>query len=65
MGKGGLAHGTRDVTQRKKKGRNGHHEREGESEEEEVVHACSVTAHDLYKGMGNLYRTSGDFLVNS
>ena len=27
VGKGGLAHGTRDVTQQKKKRRNGHHER--------------------------------------
>ena len=54
MGKGGLAHGTQDVTQQKKKRRNGHHEREGESEEEEAVHACSVTTHDLYKGMENL-----------
>ena len=32
-----------------------------ESEGEEAVHACSVTAHDLYKGMGNLYMTSRNF----
>ena len=34
-----------------------------ESEEEEAVHACSVTAHDLYKGMENLYMASRNFRV--
>ena len=63
MGKSGLARGTQGVTQGKKKGRNGHHERE--SEGEEAVHACSVTDHDLYKGMGNLYMTSGNFWNSS
>ena len=44
---------------RKEGGRNVHHERE--SKGEEAVHACSVTAHVLYKGMGNLYMTSRNF----
>ena len=59
VGKSGVTRGTQGVTQGKKRGRNGHHQ--GESEGEEAVHACSVTAHDLYKGMGNLYMTSRNF----
>ena len=59
VGKSGATRGTQGVTQGKKRERNGHHE--GESEGEEAVHACSVTAHDLYKGMGNLYMTSRNF----
>ena len=52
MGKGGVKRGTRSVTEGKKGGRYAYDERE--SEGEEVVHAYSVTAHDLYKGMENL-----------
>ena len=59
MGKSGVKRGTRGVTEGKKRGHNTYHERE--SEREEAVHACSVTAHDLYKGMGNLYMTSRNF----
>ena len=59
VGKGGVKRGTRGVTGGKKRGRNAYHERE--SEGEEAVHACSVTAHDLYKGMGNLYMASRNF----
>ena len=59
MGKGGVKRGTRGVTEGKKRGRNAYHERE--SEGEEAVQACSVTAHDLYKGMGNLYMAGRNF----
>ena len=59
VGKGGATSGTQGVTEGKKRGRNVHQERE--SKGEEAVHACSVTAHDLYKGMGNLYMTSRNF----
>ena len=54
VGKGGITHSARkeagDVTVIMR-----------ESEGEEAVHACSVTAHDLYKGMRNLYMTSRNF----
>ena len=61
VGKGGATSGTQGVTEGKKRGRNVHQERE--SKGEEAVHACSVTAHDLYKGMENLYMTSHNFRV--
>ena len=59
MGKGRVKRGTRGVTEGKKRGCNAYDERE--SEGEGAVHGCSVTAHDLYKGMVNLYMTSRNF----
>ena len=52
VGKGGVKCGTRGITEGKKWGSYAYDERE--SEGEEAVHAYSVTAHDLYKGMENL-----------